>query len=170
MDKIHFILTGGTIDSYYEPSKDTVIPSKTSDIPRFLKSLKLYVDFEFTTVCMKDSRSLSRADREKIKRTIEKSKCKRIIVTHGTYTVPDTAKYLEANLKAKGKVIVLVGSMIPLMGFAPSDAPFTLGYAIAQTEILKSGVYVCMNARVFRPGEVVKELSEGKFSSVFGER
>jgi len=167
--KIHFIITGGTIDSYYEPTKDTAVPNKHSVIPRFIQSLKLYEECEFTEICMKDSRELDQADLKNICKTIEENPHQRIIITHGTYTMPDTARYLSANLKNKNKVIILVGSMIPLSGFAPSDAPFNLGFAMAKSQELANGIYVCMNGKVFSPNEIMKTINQGRFSSIFGE-
>lgn len=166
---IHYVITGGTIDSFYDGGKDTAVPNEESIIPRFVKSLKLYSKAEFTEVCMKDSRQLNREDVKKILKVIESSKSKKIIVTHGTYTMPDTARFLKANLKRKDQAIVLTGSMIPINGFSPSDGPFSLGYAIAQMEYLDPGVYVCVNGRVFSPDEVVKVIGEARFSSIFGE-
>jgi L-asparaginase len=81
--------------------------------------------------------------------------------------MPDTARYLEANLKGNKRTIILTGSMVPLTGFAPSDAPFSLGFAIAKSQELPAGIYVCMNARVFKANEVQKIVSEGRFSSIF---
>ena len=170
MEKIHFVLTGGTIDSYYDGRVDTVVPNKDSVIPGYMKSLKLYDGMKFTRVCMKDSRQLTRKDRENILKTIEKSPCRKIIVVHGTYTMPDTARFLMGNLKRRDQTVILTGSMIPISGFAFSDAPFNLGYALAQLGILKPGVYVCMNGRSFSHEEVLKSLYEGRFSSIFGER
>jgi len=140
LQKIHLILTGGTIDSYYESTKDTAVPHKHSVLPEYIKSLNLYDEFEFTEICMKDSREITSSDIKKIFKTIEKSPYKRIIITHGTYTMPDTARYLEANLKKKDKVIIFTGSMIPLTGFAPSDAPFNLGFSISQSHMLPNGI------------------------------
>lgn len=119
---------------------------------------------------MKDSRQLSRSDIKKIYETIENSPHKRIIITHGTYTMPDTARYIKANLKKKDKVIILTGSMIPLVGFSPSDAPFNLGFSIAKSQELSNGIYVCVNGKVFSPTEIVKILSEGRFSSIFNKQ
>lgn len=169
-ETIQFILTGGTIDSYYKGQVDTVIPNKHSVIPDYLKTLKLYVKLKFTEVCMKDSRSLTKQDLKRICSEIQKSSCKRIIITHGTYTMPDTARYLKANLKRKDQKIVLTGSMVPLKGFDFTDAPFNLGYAIANVQILDNGVYLCMNGTTFVPEEVSKSLSEGKFYSIFKEK
>jgi L-asparaginase len=118
---------------------------------------------------MKDSRDLTKADMKLICETIENSKHTRIIIIHGTYTMPDTARYLQANLKSKEKTVILTGSMVPLNGFSPSDGPFSLGFAIAKSQELPRGVYVSMNGRIFSPKEVVKEIAEGRFSSVFNK-
>ena len=59
---IHFILTGGTLDSFYDGTKDTVLAREHSIVPDYIKSAKLYEDFDFTEVCMKDSRNLSMED------------------------------------------------------------------------------------------------------------
>lgn len=165
MPAIHFIFTGGTIDSIYDGTKDTAVPAVRSAIPAFLEMLKLYAKITHTTVCMKDSRALTNADRRKILRVVEHSRSKRIIITHGTYTMPDTARYLKANLKREDQTVVLTGSLIPLSGFFPPDAPFNLGYAFAKVQELPTGIYVCMNGRVFTTGEVKKLTKEGRFAS-----
>ncbi|RJO60006.1 asparaginase [candidate division WS5 bacterium] len=164
---IHFVITGGTIDSYYEGSRDTVEVLEQSVIPKFIESLKLYTESEFTEVCMKDSRALTKGDMQKVLETVENSQSKKIIITHGTYTMADTANLLKAKLKRKDQVVILTGSMIPLMGFSPSDAPFNLGYSLAKLDELQAGVYVCMNGRIFMPEEVMKMISEGRFTSMF---
>lgn len=170
-NEIQIIITGGTIDSYFDSIKDAVTPLKKSVLPDFLKSLQTEDKFFFHEVCMKDSRSLSGTDLKNILKSIEKLNSKRIIITHGTYTMPDTARFLSANLKDKDKdkVIILTGSMIPLTGFSPSDAPFNLGYSVASVKTLKPGIYVCMNGQIFNPKEVAKRISEGRFVSVFNK-
>lgn len=100
-------------------------------------------------------------------KAVSDSKSKRIIITHGTYTLPDSARYLQANLKDHGKVIIFVCSMIPLEGFTPTDAGFNIGYAVAKSQELSEGIYVCMNGKIFIPDEVVKILSEGRFGSIY---
>ena len=164
---LHFILTGGTIDSYYDSTKDTVSPNKHSVIPEFIKSLKLYADVSFTEICMKDSRELNETDRQNIIKAVEESPYQKIIITHGTYTMPDTARYLKARLKRNDQTIVLTASMIPLKGFTPSDASFNLGFAIAQAEILSAGIYVAIQGKVFQPEEIIKLIGEGRFASIF---
>ena len=162
-------MTGGTIDSFYDATKDTVIPSPHSVIPSFLKSLKTYNNFSFHEVCMKDSRSINNGDLKKVLNIINKSSSKYFLMTHGTYTMPDNARFLEERLNIKNKIVILTGSMIPIVGFSPSDAPFNLGYAIASFRTLDPGVYVCMNGKIFTPKEVIKRLAEGRFVSVFNK-
>ena len=166
---IHFIITGGTIDSFYDGIKDTVTTLAHSAVPNYIKSLKLSSKTKFTEICMKDSRNLNVKDFYSITNTIEKSPYKKVIITHGTYTMPDTAKFLKAHLKRNDQTIVFTGSMIPLLGFAPFDASFNLGFAISQVNELPNGIYVCMNGAIFSPDEVVKLLYEGRFISVFDE-
>lgn len=173
---IHFIITGGTIDSYYDGTRDTVMPYKNSTIPEYLINLEIYAETIFTEtntkqnfseLMMKDSREITKEDMNKILKEVEKSSSKKIIITQGTYTIPDTARFLEENLEINNdKTIILTGSFIPLKGFTPSDAPFNLGYAMAKIENLKPGIYICMNARTFKPEEVIKSISEGKYISI----
>ncbi len=166
-NKIHFIITGGTIDSYYDGTKDTACPNEQSIVPNYLKLIKLYDEISHTIVCLKDSREITSKDRQKILRVIQNCKTKKIIITHGTYTLPDTARYLNAHLKNNKKTIIFVCSMIPLVGFTPTDAGFNLGYAFAKAQELPAGIYVCMNGKVFTPEEVIKILSEARFSSIY---
>jgi len=167
---INFIATGGTIDSYYDGTKDTVVPNKHSIIPRYIKSLHLENPTKFTEICMKDSRDILKADLNNIVNEIEKSSYKHIIITHGTYTMPDSGRFLEANLKRKDQVIILTASMFPMTEFTMSDGGFNLGYAVSKLQDLPVGVYVCMNGKVFSPTEVIKVISEGRFISIFGEK
>lgn len=153
--------------SYYDGTKDTAVTSEHSSVPKFIKLLKLYEECNFSEVCMKDSREINDVDRKNIIEAVSKSDSTRIIITHGTYTLPDTARYLEANLKKNKKTIIFVCSMIPLVGFTPTDAGFNMRYAVANSQTLPEGVYVCMNGRIFSPNEIVKMLSEGRFGSIY---
>lgn len=81
--------------------------------------------------------------------------------------MPDTAKFIEVNLKRKDQTIIFTGSMIPLNGFYPTDATFNLGFALSKAQELLPGIYLCMNGKTFTPQEVAKNLGEGKFYSIF---
>ena len=165
--KIHCILTGGTIDSYYEGSQDTAVPLKHSIVPSYFKKLKLYDTVKFTELCMKDSRSITVADRRRLVRIITQSSSRYILVTHGTYTMPVTARYIEDHLPANNrKTIILTGSMIPMDGFTFSDAGFNLGYAIGNFQFAKSGVYVAMNGKLFPAKTATKIIAKGRFAEI----
>ncbi|HSX19073.1 MAG TPA: asparaginase domain-containing protein [Candidatus Saccharimonadales bacterium] len=174
MDEVHVIITGGTIDSVWSGAHDTITVSEKSVLPEYFKelgrNLKFPFKFNFTEVCMKDSRAIDEEDRKAMVKAIEESKSDKILITHGTYTMPDTARYLKKNLKRKGQTIILTGSMVPIKGFDFSDGPFNLGFAIAMLEKLEPGVYVAMNTRAFTPEEVEKNIAEGKFYSTFEDK
>ena len=118
---------------------------------------------------MKDSRNLTENDMNNVVKTIKKSKEKYFIVCHGTYCMPDTARYLAARLKKHNKIILFTGSMVPI-GFFNSDAMFNLGFSISEIFHLKSGIYVSMNGKIFLPNEIAKLISQGQFISIFGEK
>ncbi|MFA7253647.1 MAG: asparaginase domain-containing protein [Patescibacteria group bacterium] len=164
---IHFLMTGGTIDSYFDPIEGTTIPTEHSYIPKFIPLLKLYENCIFTEVCMKDSRDLLEDDRKRLLKAIKESDSQRVIITHGSYTVSDTARFIQENFREKNKTIIFVCAMVPLDGFSPTDAGFNLGYAVAKSQDLEPGIYVCMNGRVFDAEEVTKILSEGRFGSIY---
>ena len=173
MKTVNVIITGGTIDSEWNGSKDTVAVSDHSTLPMYFeeleKNLKFPFKLTFTEICMKDSRAIDDEDRKEIVKAIEENSAKKIMITHGTYTMPETARYIKKHIRRKDQTIVLTGSMVPIKGFDFSDGPFNLGFAIAMMEKLDPGVYVCMNTIVFDPEEVAKNTSEGKFYSVFKE-
>lgn len=166
--KILICITGGTIDSYWDGTKDTVVPHEASVIPKFLESLKSYHDFECETICMKDSREITQEDMNTLLEVIEDTEITHILVTHGTYTMSDTGRFLSANLQEKNKTIIITGSMLPLE-FPNSDAQFNIGYSIASMNQLDSGVHICMNGKIFTPEEISKAISDGRFVSLYNK-
>ncbi len=161
---IHFIFTGGTIDSSYYPPTETAEPNAESIIPHYIQDvIKPHVSFTYETVCMKDSGDLTPVDRASILAAIKKAKAGHILISHGTSTMVRTAEYLDKELKGTDKIVVLTGAMIPLKEFAQSDAGFNLGFAVAALSNLESGVYICMNAKVFKAGTSVKDIKNARF-------
>lgn len=161
---IHIIRTGGTIefkDPGYENINNQMMKLDTS-IESYLKNMvKPHFTYSFETVFEKDSREITPEDLEKLAKTIENSPHENILVTHGTFTMKDTAKFLDD--KKFNKKIILTGSMVPIMGFSVSDAAFNLGYSIASFSYVNNGVYICMNGGIFGSDEVAKNTELLRF-------
>lgn len=125
---VHILITGGTIDGIDgQPT-----PGKSSTVCRYIeKSIQPHFQFTESMVCFKDSRNITDDDREKILATILASSHNLFLITHGTFTMGESAEYFYSRIaKLSGKTIVFAGSFIPL-GSADSDAPFNLGFALA---------------------------------------
>ncbi|VVC03978.1 Uncharacterised protein [Candidatus Bilamarchaeum dharawalense] len=163
-ETVHLLRMGGTIESKWEPTKDTAVIDPSPLLQSYLERIRLQLQFAFTVVSLKDSREITYRDRKQLVAQVTESPHRAIIIPHGTYTMPDTAQFLNESLEAgHGKTIVLFGSMIPLNGFLPSDAPFNLGYAVATALVSKEGVYLAMNARLFHAEDVEKNRGKGRF-------
>jgi len=117
------------------------------------------------TLMMIDSLDMTDEDRVMIADHCNKSKEKKIIITHGTDTMADTAKFLASRIK--DKTVVLTGAMIPYK-FGSSDGLFNLGSAMAFVQSLQPGVYVAMNGKCFNWDNVRKNKKTGEFEEVDG--
>jgi|SRR3989344_6261330 len=161
--QIHIILTGGRIDSVWDKGVDEIVVADHSVIPSFLKEVDAKIDFIFTEICMKDSRALTLEDREKMRKTIDESASSKILITHGTHTLPDTVQYLHEKLEKKDKTIIFTGAATPLKDFELSDGGFNLGYALAKVQELPPGMYFCLSGQTTSFDEMQQKLKEGKF-------
>ena len=157
---IHIITTGGTIEGLdYEKPKNKTKQGKIW-IREFLISANVSFPYIIEKAFAKDSRSITDEDRKFLLKKIKASNVQNILITHGTYTMEDTAKYLE-NQGLK-KTIVLVGSFI-MGNLKNTDAPFNLGFAISSLQLLKPGVYVAMNGTIFPGNNITKNIETNKF-------
>jgi L-asparaginase len=163
--KIHFIITGGTIDSFYNPASESGKPLKESVIPDYIaEAIRPHRDVTFETICMKDSGDLTDEERRQILLSALDAGTDHVVVTHGTVTMTKTADYLKSNLPADNKkIIVLTGAMTPLKQFAMSDGGFNLGFAVASARTLQPGVYICMHAEIFPAGTTIKDKQSARF-------
>ena len=159
---VRFLVMGGTIDGIWDPANDTVVMDRVSNVQKYIETTikpSKAVNVETITLC--DSRQVTDSLREHMLDRIRKSPERAIVVTHGTYTICDTARFAEKYLsKDLKKTVVFTGSMIPLEGFSPSDAPFNLGYATALAQTLQPGIYVSFQSTWFHPDEVDKFIDE----------
>jgi L-asparaginase len=159
--KICIVTTGGTIDKVYFDAKSAYEIGE-SHVPSILEESNVTIEWEVVNVVRKDSLDLTDADRALIRATIESRSEGRIVVTHGTDTMVETAKVLRG---IPGKTIVLTGSLSPAR-FKSSDAVFNVGMALGVVQIAPEGVWVVMNGRIFDPGKVHKNRDANRFEEV----
>ncbi|WP_299623006.1 asparaginase domain-containing protein [uncultured Tenacibaculum sp.] len=156
---IKILTTGGTIEGLDYVDESGITNSNVS-ISDFLEAANVSIDYSIETAFKKDSRAIDDNDRNILVSKITSSPATKILITHGTFTMEETARYIgKLNLN---KTIVLVGSFL-LGSSANTDAPFNLGYAISSLQFLKQGVYVAMNGQIFDWNNVYKNLETNKF-------
>lgn len=159
--KIKFFATGGTIDKiYFDANSEFQVGS--SELSRLLREANVSFSYEFESLLRKDSLDLTARDRQLIRSRIEAETCDRMVVTHGTDTMVQTALEL---LSISGKTVVLTGSMQPAR-LRVSDAMFNIGYAVAAAQLLPPGIYLAINGQVFDPRTTRKNLSRQRFESI----
>jgi L-asparaginase len=167
-DNIHIIKMGGTIefkDPAYQKINEELMKLDPS-IDSYLKNLvKPRFSYNIEVICEKDSREITKKDLDKLWTTIKSSQHENILITHGTFTMKNTAKFLEELLfKEKiNKKIIITGAMVPIVGFSVSDAAFNLGFSLASFNSVESGVYICMNGGIFKYDEVEKSIELFRF-------
>ena len=159
--KIKFFAVGGTIDKVYFDalSKYEIGESNINDI---LKDARVNFKSDISSIFKKDSLDMTDQDRSSVYKIVKNDTHDKIIITHGTDTMVETAKVLET---IKNKTIVLTGAMEPAK-FRSSDAVFNLGSAVAAVQTLQHGVYIVISGRVFKPNNVKKDRT----LKMFGEK
>lgn len=162
---VHVIKMGGTIE-FFDPSYDAInkkLMKLDATIESYFHNLiKPHFNFSSESITEKDSRDINQDDREKLAEAIRSTAHENIIVTHGTFTMRDTAEFLEQQ-NIEGKKIILTGSIIPITGFTTSDAGFNLGFAISSFASIQSGVYLSMNGGIFSSHQVEKNTELFRF-------
>lgn len=155
------LTTGGTIDkAYFDALSEYQIVE--SGIPVVLEQARVALPVRVMELMRKDSLELTDADRALIAAAVREAPETRVVITHGTDTMTDTAKALA---DIAGKTIVLTGALSPAR-FAQTDAPFNLGMAFATAQVAAPGVWIAMSGQVFDGLKVKKDRAAGKFVAV----
>ena len=155
---IRIFTTGGTIDKTYFDHK-SIYQVGDPQADGVLKRANVVVDYTIEPLLAKDSLDMDDSDRDRIRAIVEAEETARVVITHGTDRMIDTARALEG---IPGKVIVLTGSMYPAH-FRDSDAVFNVGCAVTAVQLLEPGVYIAMNGRIFDPGRSRKNADMNRF-------
>lgn len=158
---ILILTTGGTIDKvYFDASSNYEVGEPT--VPHVFREAGVTLPWRLHPLLRKDSLEMTDEDRAAIRRACAEAPEQRILITHGTDTMTETAEALRDLPGAK--TIVLTGALAPAR-FRVTDAVFNLGLALGAVQSRPAGVYLAMNGTVFPAGGVRKNRGEGRFES-----
>ncbi len=156
---VRILVTGGTFDKEYDELRGRLF-FKDTHLPEMLRLARCRAEVAVETLMMIDSLDMTDADREAVVARCRDAPERRLVVTHGTDTMPETARALAAA--GLGKTVVLTGAMVPY-AFGSSDGLFNLGSALAFAQVLPPGIFVAMNGRCFEGERVRKDRERGVF-------
>ncbi len=159
---IRILVTGGTFDKEYNENTGQLF-FKNTHIAEMLRLGRSRVVVTIRTIMMVDSLEMTDANRAVIVQNCLQSEENRIVVTHGTDTMTETAAAIAPAVS--GKTVVLTGAMIPY-AFGSSDGLFNLGSALSFVQALPAGVYIAMNGKCFRWDRVRKNRERGEFEEI----
>jgi len=158
---LRVFVTGGTFDKTYDEIRGRLSFADTH-VPEMLRLGRSRVELTVETLLMIDSLDMTDGDRAAIVARCAECDERRIVVTHGTDTMVETARALAAGVS--DKTVVLTGAMIPY-AFGSSDGLFNLGSALSFAQVLPPGVYIAMNGQCFAWDRVRKNTRTGVFES-----
>lgn len=159
---VRILITGGTFDKEYDEITGELY-FKDTHMREILDLGRSKLDVKFRTLMLVDSLEMTDGDRNIILDNCKRVSEDQIVITHGTDTMTDTAKFIaETNLE---KTIILTGAMIPYK-FGSSDGLFNFGSALAFAQSLPHGVYIAMNGRYFDWDKVRKNRKIGVFEEI----
>jgi len=159
--KIRVLVTGGTFDKEYNELNGSLF-FKDTHIREMLRLGRCDLELDLRVLMMIDSTEMTEADRARILQSCLEEADERVVITHGTDTMAETARYLGERVK--DQTIVLTGAMVPYT-FGSSDGLFNLGSALAFVQSLPHGVYVAMNGRTLPWDNVRKNRATGVFEA-----
>ncbi|MCE2790632.1 MAG: asparaginase [Saprospiraceae bacterium] len=163
MSPIQVFVTGGTFDKEYNYITGQLY-FKDSHLHEMFDRGRCTLDIDLKTLMMVDSMEMTDPDREMIVYACKKSESSRIVITHGTDTMVQTAAIIAQH--KIDKTIVLTGAMIPYAFGNSSDGFFNLGASLAFVQILPPGVFIAMNGRFFAWDTVIKNTKTGFFEEL----
>lgn len=159
-DVITILATGGTIDKFYSVAGTLDIgkPAAHDVLSRVLTDIR----FDIHALIGKDSLDMTDEDRAELVAALNAVEQDQVLITHGTDTMSESARYIAKHADLGSKVVVLTGAMQPAV-MAHSDGGFNLGAAISALNLLEPGVYISMSGRIFPAHTVRKDRARGIF-------
>src|SRR5262245_8763101 len=114
---IRIFTTGGTFDKEYNELNGELY-FKDTHMNELLEEGRCKLQVKITTLMLIDSLEMTADQRLQIAEECRSCPEDKIVITHGTDTMAETAKVLAQTVK--GKTVVLTGAMIPIK-FGSSD-------------------------------------------------
>lgn len=198
-EKTLVITTGGTIESFYNSEEGTPhyvpLPDRAEDtcIPAALEKMGLGDDVDTYPLAMKDSKEVTTDILDHVMWKAATEGYTRIVIVHGTDTMPVHARYLKRRMAEYGSEygmdetsIVFTGAMGPLRDkhvawrepethTECNDGWHNLRRALQDVQTVKPGVYVemgdgpheadaiCKNVEVDNPGSRTAKVMHSGF-------
>ena len=153
------IVTGGTFDKHYDAIKGE-LTFKATHLPAILEQARVTLPVAIEINQLIDSLQMNDGNRQSVLVACRAAPERCLVVVHGTDTMAETAQVVGAA--HLDKTVVFTGAMIPY-SVQGSDALFNLGFALAMSQALPTGVYVAMNGRAFPWNDVRKDKGSGSF-------
>lgn len=163
MQDVRIVVTGGTIDKVHDPRSEGLAfsPDGATHVPEMLRIGRCHFPV-VQMLMLRDSLAFTDADRQSIADAVSEASEPFVVITHGTGTMGETARFLLGV--APAKTVVLTGAMRPFSLYA-SDGEFNLGGAIIAAQTLGAGVWGVMNGRVFPAERLDKNVEQGRFDA-----
>ncbi len=174
-NEVRHLITGGTMDSTWHPERDTAVPAAISTSAAYLSWMESHGVEPMTheQLMLKDSRETTLDDRDLLAAKIAEASANRLLVTSGTFLMPDMAREAADHDMARfypqlGKRAVFTGALTPIKGFEMSDGGFNLGMGLAllQTDRIppELSVLATMNGAAIPGNKLRKDHTTAVFS------
>lgn len=164
MENLVILTTGGTLDKDHDTFSEGLVlgVENVTNVPELLKIGKTHFP-RVQPIMSLDSLDMTDTHRQDILEAVVSSEEQSVVITHGTGTMDQTARFLEG--KVGSKTVVLTGALRPF-ALGKSDAGFNVGGAVIAAQILPEGVYAVMNGRVFKAKDIHKDVKSGRFDLI----
>lgn len=163
------LTTGGTIEKSYDEENGSLSNREALIQSAIQRRFRLpYLDLQVERVLNMDSLDMNDTHRDLIFQAIQKafSLACPIIVTHGTDTMSETAKYCYQHRPSPPVPVVFTGAMGPI-GLENSDAYQNMSASIMAAQLAAPGFYICFHGRLFVVPHVRKNREQKTFESAW---
>lgn len=167
-ERILLIGFGGTISSGYTPTQETIVPLSPSPAIKQIEFINLFgisrIQEDHIDLLAKDSRNITDEDLRVLLDMLHLSSHRKILITAGTYLLPQISLAVLECCQGLSKAVALTGSILPA-GFAASDANANIWSALSVLnshvfdESRKIAAMLVFHGRVFKTRQELEWLN-----------